>query len=92
MTDWEQERALPVCCSLRGLSVLLSRGHWGWVKARQCNGGGAFGPSALLGLPLAPPDHCAPGMVTGDHSLHVGMMFAPQNSAISPPSWPSAWP
>lgn len=52
----------------------------------QCKGGGAFGPSAILGLPLAPPDHCALGVVTRDHSLHVGMVFAPQNSAISPPS------
>lgn len=68
------------------LSLLLSQGHRGWVKAMQCNKGGASGPSAILGLPLAPPDHCALGVVTGDHSLHVGMVVAPQNSAISPPS------
>lgn len=76
--------------ALQGLSVLLSlllsQGHGGWVKAMQCNKGGASGPSAILGLPLAPPDHCALGVVTGDHSLHVGMVVAPQNSAISPPS------
>lgn len=73
-------------------------GHLG-LGGRLCNiiGGEVWDPSAVLGVLLAPPDNCSlgvshqpllrcPQLVTQGHSLDLGVVVAPQNSAISPPS------
>lgn len=83
--------------ALQGFSRLpLLASPWGAFgmreKARQCNGRGASGSRAILGLPLAPPDNCPLGVVAqGPLSSHGYGGCSPELSHFFPGSHLGLW-